>query len=69
MSVNEPFMPFKRASGEEIDAADPGQGAPGTDSAPPTTAEDARAVESERGEQNDRHSESPFRTPTPPRDG
>ncbi|MGX7731596.1 hypothetical protein ACWPOB_20360 [Rhodococcus sp. 2H158] len=51
MSTHEPFMPLERASGDEIDAADPGRGAPGTDSVPPTTAEDARAVESELGEQ------------------
>ncbi|QYA99973.1 hypothetical protein I1A62_02230 (plasmid) [Rhodococcus sp. USK10] len=66
MSMNEPFLPITHVGSDEIDAADPGLGAPGTPT-PPTTDDDTDEAENEfedRIEQA-RGEKQIFRTPEP----
>ncbi|MFC9361788.1 hypothetical protein ACFTZB_35085 [Rhodococcus sp. NPDC057014] len=66
MSMNEPFLPITHVGSDEIDAADPGLGAPGTPTSP-TTDDDTDEAENEfedRMEQA-RGEKQIFRTPEP----
>lgn len=66
MSSEELLKPFERVGFGEIDAADPGRGAPGTDP-DPAEAEVARA-EAEFADRmaQERHGKPVFRAPAPP---
>ncbi|MEU5842278.1 hypothetical protein [Rhodococcus sp. NPDC047139] len=70
MASMEPFLPVKNTGSNEIDAADPGQGAPGTDPGPVPSGEevDPETIDREKEEFEKRMSEKRreepvFRTP------
>ncbi|WP_213016450.1 MULTISPECIES: hypothetical protein [unclassified Rhodococcus (in: high G+C Gram-positive bacteria)] len=62
--MNEPFLPITHTGSDEIDAADPGLGAPGTPTPPTTDIEDAEREFEDRIEQA-RGQQQIFRTPEP----
>ncbi|WP_172653002.1 hypothetical protein [Rhodococcus opacus] len=68
MSMNEPFLPITHVGDDEIDAADPGLGAPGTPTPPAT--DDTDDTEQKEHEFEDRMEQARgekqiFRTPEP----
>lgn len=69
MASMEPFLPIKHTGSDEIDAADPGQGAPATDPGPvPGEDVDPEMAQREKDELEKRMSEkrskdTVFRTP------
>jgi len=69
MSTNDPFLPVTQVRPDEIDAADPRLGAPGT---PTPSTVDGETDEAEREFEDRmeqaRAGEQIFRTPTPPHD-
>ncbi|MDT2004806.1 hypothetical protein FXW78_08875 [Rhodococcus opacus] len=66
MSMSEPFLPITHVRPDEIDAADPGLGAPGTPT-PPTTDEhlDDEEREFEDRMEHARGEKQIFHTPEP----
>lgn len=71
MASMEPLNPVKHVGSDEIDAADPGPGAPGTDPGPvPGEDADPEMVQREKDElekrmRDKRGEKSVFRTPEP----
>lgn len=67
MASSEPFLPIKHTGPDEIDAADPGRGAPGTDPGPEPSDEEVEREEREFEERMERarHEKPLFRTPKP----
>ncbi|MGW5152872.1 hypothetical protein [Rhodococcus koreensis] len=68
MSMNEPFLPITHVRPDEIDAADPGLGAPGTPTPPPTTGDDTEDNTRQEFEDRMDHARGEkqlFRTPDP----
>jgi len=63
MSAREPFLPVTHVRDEQIDAADPGFGAPGGDTTPDTDEDMQERFEEEMEER--RHHPSVFHTPNP----
>lgn len=69
MASMEPFLPIKNTGSNEIDAADPGQGAPATDPGPvPGKDVDPEMAKREKEElekrmSGKRHEDTVFRTP------
>ena len=68
MSMNEPFLPLAHVGGDEIDAADPGLGAPGTPAPPAADDIDEEEHEFEDRMEQARGKKQIFRTPEPPPD-
>ena len=64
MTTSEPFLPVKHVGSDEIDAADPGLGAPGSLPAGDEPDEDARRAFDERMAR-ERENDPLFRTPQP----
>ena len=67
MNSSEPFLPVKHSRTDEIDAADPGLGAPGTIPPPDATDDELNAQQDEFQKRMDqeRDHDSLFRTPHP----
>jgi len=70
MAGMEPFLPIKNTGSNEIDAADPGPGAPGTDPGPMPSGEDVDPEMADREKEEfekrmaEKREEEPlFRTP------
>ncbi len=66
MSANEPFLPVTHVGGDDIDAADPGFGAPGSSAETALSDEEIAAAEEafEQRMDAERGNESLFRTPS-----
>ncbi|ABG99473.1 hypothetical protein RHA1_ro08429 (plasmid) [Rhodococcus jostii RHA1] len=65
MSMNEPFLPITHVSGDEIGAADPGLGAPGTPAPPTDDDTEEKEHEFEVRMEQARGAKQIFRPPEP----